>query len=69
MRVTHSTPLTDLAAFSIQQFCKWVGISRSHFYALKRRGEGPDTIKLGRRRLISRMAAEIWLRTQEAANG
>ena len=69
MPQTRSTPLTELAAFSIQQFCARYGISRSSFYALLRTGKGPVTVKLGRRRLISRQAAEIWFQAQETGHG
>lgn len=57
----------DTLAISITDFARSVGISRRSFYTLLERGEGPPTIRIGRRRLIRREAAEAWLRAREAA--
>ena len=35
------------ASFSIDEFCRRNGFSRSFFYALKRRGQAPDIAYLG----------------------
>ena len=43
-------------AISIKEFCKLVGISRGSYYNLKRTGQGPRTMKILRRELISREA-------------
>ena len=46
--------------YSIAEFCQLNGISRSTLYKLKRAGLGPKTVQIGRRRLITREAAEEW---------
>jgi excisionase family DNA binding protein len=61
--VQRNTP--DRLADTVDEFCARVGISRRHFYALLRRGEGPPTVTVGRRRLIRRAAGEAWLLRQE----
>ncbi len=55
------------AAFSVAEFCREHGISRGLFYQLLKDGKGPKTMKLGRRTLISREAAEEWRRRMESA--
>ena len=52
-------------AFSIEQFCIAHSISRSLFYLLGNEGRGPRTFNAGRRRLISKEAAEEWRRKME----
>lgn len=54
-------------AFSIATFCKTYGISRALFYKLQSQGKAPRTFNLGRRVLISREAAQEWLRVMEGA--
>jgi predicted DNA-binding transcriptional regulator AlpA len=54
------------AAYTIAQFVHAFGISRAHLYALIRRGEGPKTFTVGRRRLISGLSAAAWIRRKEA---
>lgn len=51
---------SEPGAYSIEAFCKAHGISRSFFYLLLNRGEGPRLTKVGRRTLISREAAHQW---------
>ena len=63
--MTPSTP--DTLATSIAYFARSIGISRRSVYTLLDRGEGPPTIRIGRRRLIRREAADAWLREREAA--
>ena len=46
---------------SIPQFCEQANISKSHFYVLQERNEGPPTIRLGGRVLIVRQTAIEWL--------
>ena len=46
-------------AFSIPEWCDSVGISRAFFYKLPPE-ELPAVIKLGRRSLITRQAADAW---------
>jgi len=42
-----------MGAVSIPAFCKAHGISRAHFYNLRKRGLAPKTFVVGRRRLVS----------------
>ena len=63
--MSHSTPDT-LAAISLADFARSIGISRRTLYSVLDRGEGPPTIRIGRRRLIRREAADAWLRSREA---
>jgi predicted DNA-binding transcriptional regulator AlpA len=46
--MTPSTP--DTLATSIADFARSIGISRRSVYSLLDRGEGPPTIRIGRRR-------------------
>lgn len=54
-------------AFTVPQFCEAHGISRALFYLLRRDGRAPVTMKVGRRTLIAREAAEAWRRRMEGA--
>lgn len=47
-------------AMSVDVFCERHGLSRSSFYRMLRRNEGPATMKVGKRILIAREAAEDW---------
>jgi len=53
------------ASFSVAEFCREHGISRALFYKQRRKGRGPQIMKVGRRTLISHEAAEIWRRESE----
>jgi predicted DNA-binding transcriptional regulator AlpA len=56
------TGQTDRLAFSVKEFCESIGgITRQHFYTLKRQGKAPKTFKIGRRTLVSTEAAREWL--------
>jgi len=57
----------DKLAFSVPEFCVSHGISRSGFYNLLLRGDGPNVMRGGRRIVISREAAEEWRRAREAS--
>ena len=57
----------DKIAYSIAEAAAAANISRSRFYELLNAGEGPPTIKLGRRRLIRRAALDEWLASLEGA--
>ncbi len=57
-----------IEAYSIQQFCDSHNISRSLFYLLEKEGRVPKTFKVGRRRLVSREAAEKWRREMEGTS-
>jgi excisionase family DNA binding protein len=49
-----------LDCFSIDQWCERHGISRPHFYRLRKQGLTPVTFTLGSRVLITREASEAW---------
>jgi hypothetical protein len=59
---------------SIDDFCRAHGICKRTFHYLQARGVGPETLQIGRRRLISEEAAKAWRSriarplTQEEAN-
>ena len=52
---------------SINDFCKQAKICKATFYALKKQGKAPLSIKIGKRTLISRAAFEAWIEELEAA--
>jgi hypothetical protein len=54
-------------AYSILEFCALHGISRAHFYNLRKLGLGPVEMNCGNRRLISIEAASDWRRQRERA--
>jgi len=54
-------------AFSIQEFCDAHRISRSRYYELKKQGLTPIEMIVGRKRLISFEAADLWRRERERA--
>jgi predicted DNA-binding transcriptional regulator AlpA len=55
-----------MGANSIPAFCRAHGISRAHFYNLRKRGLAPKTLTAGRRRLVSDESAAEWRRQMEA---
>jgi predicted DNA-binding transcriptional regulator AlpA len=52
----------DVDCYSVVEFCRRHGISRPHFYRLRRLGLTPPELRLGTRLLISRESAEAWRR-------
>ena len=56
-------------AYGIVEFCKLHGISRAHFYNLRKLGLGPLEMNCGGRRLISIEAASDWRRQLERTGG
>lgn len=50
----------DARLLSIPDFCRAHSISRGMLYKLLGQGEGPATVKVGRRTLISAEAAHAW---------
>lgn len=46
--------------YTIKEFCEAYGISRTTFYQMQREEVAPATLLIGRRRLISKAAAEQW---------
>jgi excisionase family DNA binding protein len=52
-------------AFSIKEFCDAYGISKPTYYRMAARGEAPQVIRVGSRRvLIPKAAAEAWEKTR-----
>jgi ACT domain-containing protein len=49
---------------SIAEFCTSIGISRSLFYKLRKRGIGPRVLSIGSRRIITRTAKADFLKEQ-----
>ena len=47
-------------SYSIEQWCRHRGISVSFFYKLRKAGTAPATQKIGRRRVVTFEADEIW---------
>ena len=54
-----------VAAYSIADFCEAHGISIGLYYALRRRKQAPQEMRVGRRWLISQEAAAEWRRARE----
>jgi len=54
-------------AFSINEFCQNYGFSRAKFYLLLNEGRAPKIMKIGRRSLISREAADRWRKAMEGS--
>lgn len=50
----------ETRAYSIAQFCQAYCISRASFYNLKKSGNAPAILNVGRRTLITNAAAESW---------
>jgi hypothetical protein len=53
-------------AYSIAEFCLLHGISRAHYYNLKKLGLGPLEMDLRGRKAISVESAAAWRRAREA---
>lgn len=47
-------------SYTIPQFAAAYHISRVYYYTLKAQGKAPQEIRLGRRVIITRRAAEAW---------
>jgi predicted DNA-binding transcriptional regulator AlpA len=55
------------AAYSIAEFCRAHGVSKAFFYVLLKRGDAPDIMSVGKRRLVAHEAAEAWRRRMESS--
>jgi predicted DNA-binding transcriptional regulator AlpA len=55
----------DKLVYSVDEFCKAVGISRASFYNYRKLGLAPRTVRLHGKVLITRKTAEDWLRDRE----
>jgi hypothetical protein len=54
-------------SLTIPEFCAIEKLSRSGFYQMDHRGEGPDTYYMGAARRITPEAHQRWRREREAA--
>lgn len=52
-------------AFSVPEFCAAYSIGRAKLYRMLKAGEGPRIMKVGRKTIISKEAAEEWRRNIE----
>ena len=52
--------MNSLISYTIPQWCGAYHVSRSYYYTLKEQGMAPQEIKLGRKVIITRRAAEKW---------
>jgi hypothetical protein len=52
----------DQDGFNVSEFCSRHGFARGTFYNFLRAGKGPRIIKVGRRTIVGREAAEAWRR-------
>ena len=65
---TKSVSPTRYVVYTVKTFCLAHQMSRAQLYVLWRRGEGPKTYTIGRRRYISLAAAAEWVcRNEELA--
>jgi hypothetical protein len=61
-------PAPPRLALTILEFCEAFRISDDFYYKLKRQGQGPDEMKVGKRTLISMEAADKFRIDREAAS-
>ena len=55
---TQAVP--ERQAYSVEEFAEAYGLSRATIYNLWKANAGPRAMRVGRRTLISRVAAEEW---------
>jgi hypothetical protein len=58
--------MSDVAAYTIPEFCARNKICRVSFYNALKAGKGPRTFRVGNRRLVSAEAERDWIRDREA---
>jgi hypothetical protein len=58
----------DVDSFTLDDWCRRNGISRSMFYVLKEQGKAPATFNIGRRVMVSKEANRAWRRQRERAS-
>jgi hypothetical protein len=61
--------LTGRDASSIPEFCRQHSISRAQYYVLRKKGLGPDEMRLLGKVLISREAAARWRKKHTRSTG
>ena len=57
-----------MQAMSVDQFSSAHGFRRDKFYDMLKKGEAPECLMVGKRRLITFEAAARWRAKREAAN-
>jgi hypothetical protein len=62
---TVESSTVEQGAYSVNGFCVAHNIGKGLFYELLKQGNGPDTIKLGRRRIITKQASARWREKME----
>lgn len=55
-----TAPIDPVAAYTVRHFCNCHGISKAAFYDYRKKGVGPDVMKVCGRTLISAEAARGW---------
>jgi hypothetical protein len=58
---------TDPPTYDVEEFCRAHNISVSFFFKLQARNEGPRTMLVGTRRIVTGEAARDWRIAREAA--
>ncbi|KWA79529.1 hypothetical protein WL30_32660 [Burkholderia ubonensis] len=48
------------ASYTVPQFCAAYHFSRAQYYVLKEQGKTPQEMRIGRRVVITRRAAQAW---------
>jgi predicted DNA-binding transcriptional regulator AlpA len=56
------------STFSIEEFCQWAGIGRTHYFKLQKRGTGPAETRIGASVSIAKDTAASWLKQQETSH-
>jgi len=64
-RKPRPVPAAERAASTREEFCRSHRISRSKYYEIKKRGEGPDEMIVDGKHLISNESAARWRKQQE----
>jgi hypothetical protein len=64
-RKPRPVPAAERAASTREEFCRSHRISRSKYYEIKKRGEGPDEMIVDGRHLISNESAARWRKQRE----
>ena len=56
---------TTNQAYSVAEFCRQHSISRALFYKLRKEDKAPQTMRVGRRTLVSQESASLWRKAME----
>ena len=57
--------MSEKLNYTVKEFCEAAGISVAYLYECWKRGDGPARCEFGPRVLISKFAAEEWIRSKE----